>query len=135
MLSVAPTRRPSTSRAAWDALGHRHRLVAAGVVEHGGELLAAESAEQIGRAHRLARGFREDLQHTIAERVSEAVVDRFEMIEVDQQHRGRTRVAEVALGELVGVGQERAAVGDAGQGIEHGGVAVAQFGALLRHRQ
>ena len=55
MLTVAATGRPSTSLAA-SANAERMRSASAtafsrlDIVEHGGELLAAEPAEQIGRA-------------------------------------------------------------------------------------
>ena len=102
MLTVAQTGRPSTScahlgKALADPLGHRHRLVAAGIDQHGGKFLAAEPADQIGPAHRLARGIGENFQHAVAERVAEAVIDRLEVIEIDQQHRGRPRIGDMAL--------------------------------------
>ncbi len=80
MLTVPPTGLPSTSKAASsndkpDALGDRQALVAAGIVEHDGEFLAAEAADQIARAELGAGGLGKDLQHAVADGMAEAVVD------------------------------------------------------------
>ena len=53
--------------------------------------------------------------------MAEAVVDRLEVVEIDQQHGGRARIGGMALRQLRGVLQERAAIGDAGERIDHGG--------------
>ena len=62
------------------------------VVQHGRELLAAEAAEQVDAPQSALAVLGENLQHAVADRMAEAVVDRLEMIEVDQQHGGRTRI-------------------------------------------
>ncbi len=72
-----------------DALCKRNRVLAPDIAEHGREFLAAQPPEQIGGADRLPRAFGEDLQHAIADGMTETVVDRLEMIEVHQQHRRR----------------------------------------------
>ena len=41
----------------------------------------------------------------------------------------------MALRHLRGIVQESAAIGDAGERVDHGGGAMTQFGAFLRHRQ
>ncbi len=70
-----------------DALGELHRVLALDVAQHGGEFLAAKPTEQVGRTDGLARALGEYLQHAVADRMAEAVVDRLEVIEVHQQHR------------------------------------------------
>ena len=106
-----------------------------GVGQHHGEFLAAEPADQIGLAQTRARGLGEDLQHLVADRVAEAVVDRLEMIEIDQQHGDRAVARDLLLQQRLGVLQERAAIEQAGERVDHRGGLVAQFGALLRHRE
>ena len=67
--------------------------------------------------------------------VAETIVDRFEIVEVEQHHRGRTRIGRLALELRFAVLQEGAAVGDAGQRIDQRRGLVAVLGALFRHRQ
>ena len=118
-----------------DALGDGETFVAAGVVEHDGELLAAEPADQVERPELGASGRRENLQHAIANGVAEAVVDRLEVIEVGEQHRRRPRLGVAPLAERHHRLDKGAAVGDAGERIDQRRGLVAQLGALLRHRQ
>jgi hypothetical protein len=63
------------------------------------------------------------------------IVDQFEIVEVEQHDRGRPRIVDLPPDVLLAFLQERTAIGDAGQGIDHGRGLVAIFGALLRHRQ
>ena len=67
--------------------------------------------------------------------MTEAVVDRFEVIEVDRQHGDRSRMGRVTLGDQRCVLQECAPIGNAGERVDHGRGTVAQFGAFLRHRE
>jgi hypothetical protein len=83
-----------------NALGYRHRLITACVIQHDGKLLAAKATKQVGRTDRLARRITEDFQYAIAQRVTEAVIDRLELIEVDEQHGGWPRITAMVLGEL-----------------------------------
>ena len=117
------------------SFGDRQRAIARGVDQQGGEFLTAEPAEQIDAAHAIAGHFGEHLQHAIADGVAEAVVDRFEIVEIEQHHRHRTRIGRLPLELHFAVLQEGAAVGDAGQRIDQRRRLVAIFGALLRHRQ
>src|SRR5262245_50942690 len=102
-------------------------LVAADVDQNCSELLTTHAADQIRSPHRLARGLCENGEHAVADRVAKAIIDRLEMIKVDQQHRGRPRIADMAFGDQRGILQERAAVGDAGEWIHHRSSAMAQF--------
>src|ERR1700732_996527 len=82
MLTVAPTWQPSTSTAA--SAKELRRRSASTIARS-----PPEPADEIDRPHLVARRLAEDLQHAVADRVSEAVVDRFEIVEVHQQDRGR----------------------------------------------
>ena len=140
MLTVPSTGRPSTTRvAAANELricsATAKRALAGGVVQERRELFAAQAAEQVDAAQAAARHFGKDLQHAVADGVAVAVVDRFEIIEIEQHHRGRARIVDLALEVLLAFLQERAAIGDAGQGIDHRRGLLAMLGALLRHRQ
>src|SRR5512139_1409513 len=73
-------------------LGHGQSFFAAGVVEHRGKFLAAKPCNEVRPADRLACRRAEYFQHTIADRMTEAIVDRFEMIEIDDEERGWARV-------------------------------------------
>ena len=117
------------------AVRHQIGIVDAGIRQHDDEFLAAEPPDQIGLAQVRLRGPGEDLQHLVADRVAEAVVDRLEMVEVDQQHADRTVARDLLLQQGLGVLQEGAAVEQAGERIDHRGGLVPQLGALLRHRE
>ena len=51
------------------------------------ELVTAESGQQPARTERLREPGRDPLQHAVAELMAERVVDRLEVIEVDDHHR------------------------------------------------
>src|SRR5262245_43642423 len=110
-------------------------LVAADVDQNCSELLTAHAADQIRSPHRLACSLCENGEHAVADRVAETIIDRLEMIKVDQQHRGWPRIADMPFGDQRRILQERAAVGDAGERINHRSRTMTQFGALLRHRK
>ena len=116
-------------------VGDRKRLLATNIVEHRREFLTAETADQIGAADRLPYRFGEHFEHLIADRMTEPIIDRLEMIHVHQQHRHRFRMAAMAFGEARGLLHERAPVRQPGQRIDHRRRFVPQFGAFLRHRQ
>lgn len=67
--------------------------------------------------------------------MTKTVIDRFKMIEIDQEHGSWPRIADITLGRQHDVLQERPAIGDAGDRIDHSGRSVMQLGALLRHGQ
>jgi hypothetical protein len=120
MLKVAAIGHPSTSSAASanaDELGARRRPFLTNVIEHDREFLAAQTADEIGQLDVLLRGPREDLQDAIADRMSEPVIGRFEVIEIDQQNRGRARTGGVTPGQFGTVLQKGPAVGDPGERI------------------
>ena len=63
------------------------------------------------------RGASEDLQHAIADGVSEPVIDRFEVIEVDEHRMAAETRRRDAWPQLGAVLQEGPAVGDPGERI------------------
>ena len=50
------------------------------------ELVAAEARGRVGRARDLQQAGGDRLQHLVAHRVAEAVVDRLEVVEVEEDH-------------------------------------------------
>jgi hypothetical protein len=64
--------------------GHLDSLFPVGLEKHCSEFVAAEPTDQIRSAHRFSSGFRGYRQNPIADRVPEAVIDCFEVIEIDQ---------------------------------------------------
>jgi hypothetical protein len=62
---------------------------------------------------RRCRG-REQLEHAIAERVTEAVVGLFEMVEVEDQHRDRVSPPVLVPSERIGGLEQSAPVGESG---------------------
>ena len=53
------------------------------------ELVATEAADDIGATGSLADADGERAQHVVADRVTEAVVDDLEVVEIEEQHGGR----------------------------------------------
>src|SRR5262245_48897036 len=80
-----------------NALGYGYGLLAAGVGEHSGKFLTTKPADEIGSTYRLAGRLGEDFQHAVADRMAEAVIDRLEVVEINNQERRRTRIGEVQL--------------------------------------
>ena len=117
-----------------DAFRQDDRILTPDIAQHDREFLAAEPPEQVRRADRLARTLGENLKHAVANGMTEPVIDRLEVVEVHQQHRRRVGGRRVAAREF-GVVEERSAVGDAGQRVDHRRGPMQEFGALFRHRQ
>ncbi len=90
------------------------------LLDQDGELVAAEAGDRVGRADGVAQAMRDLLQHRVAGGMAEAVVDRLEVVEVDEDHAHRRLLAGRA-GERVAdaIGEERA-VGEARDGIVEG---------------
>jgi hypothetical protein len=74
-----------------NALGN-HRGVGGAARHDGGELFAAETADHIGRAHAGACGVVQQVESLVADGVAESVVDRLEVVEIEQQHADRLRL-------------------------------------------
>ena len=63
-------------------------------VEKHRELVATEPRRRVGRAHERIDARRDPLQQKVTGAVPEAVVDRLEVIEVEEQHRQRAAASE-----------------------------------------
>ncbi|MCY1549297.1 hypothetical protein D9M68_854580 [compost metagenome] len=90
-------------------------LFGIGAANQHGELIAAQACHVIAAAHVLAQAFGDYLQHQVAGVVAEAIVDRLEVIEVDQ-HQGHAFVMPLGIGQYGGGALDQvAAVGQLGQ--------------------
>ena len=129
------TRMPP-ERIAWTALRSRSaisvRATAADAGEHDEELLAAEAVDELERAQLLAHLVGDVAQHRVAAVVAVAVVDVLEAVDVaHEQAHGALREPRL-LGDLAKARQQRAAVEQLGERVEHGGAAVVELGRLDR---
>ena len=77
------------------------------------ELVAAESGGGVADPHRLLDAAGDLDEHLVADRVAEGVVDRLEVVEVEEQHRGGAVPNQGGLDPLA---QERA-IGQAGEDV------------------
>ena len=101
-----------------DALGHDHELVA----PHASEGVRGTDEPQEPLDHRL--------EHTIAQAVTEGVVDHLESVEVQEQHGKDARPTGLALERLVQPIHQNDAVGDASERIGHRLLLEDRLGAL-----
>ena len=78
------------------ATSDRGRLGVVGVLDHDRELVAAQAGDHVlgPQARAQARGDRD--QQLVAGGVAEAVVDRLEVVEVDEQHGSSPRALAIA---------------------------------------
>ena len=89
----------------------------ADVLDQDRELVAAEARGRVGRPHGLQQADGDRLQHLVAGGVAEAVVDRLEVVEVEEDDGDAGALARGAgEGVLDPVGEQRA-VGQAGHGV------------------
>ena len=109
------------------AIGDRRDLlVGADVAAHDEELVAAETADDVATAGRGLQAVGNDLQQAVADRVTEAVVDDLEVVEVAEHHGHSLAVAD-------GVGQQMEqllAVRQPGQRVVAGVVGQSRFEPL-----
>lgn len=104
-----------------------------GARQDGGKLLAAEPRHDAAAVEmRRCRG-REQLEHAIAERVTEAVVGLFEMVEVEDQHRDLVSPPVLVLSEGIGGLEQSAPVGESGQRVGQSIDPLLQFLTLFGH--
>jgi hypothetical protein len=52
-----------------------------------GEFVAAEAADRVGIAYRLLQAPRDGFQQRVADRMAECIVDRLELVEVEDEDR------------------------------------------------
>ena len=113
---LAPVEDERRLERAAHALGDLPRLVGAReVLEQDGELVAAEPRGGVlgAQAGRQSLGGR--AQQLVADRVAEAVVDRLEVVEIDEDHRELTAVAPAARERQGQAILEQRPVGEAGE--------------------
>jgi hypothetical protein len=85
------------------------------VLDHQGELVAAEPRHRVGLAQTAAKTHAHDRQQPVAGDVPEAIVDRFEAVQVEHHHRGDALVAAGPGQRPLEAIVEQRAVGEAGQ--------------------
>src|SRR5579872_5412613 len=119
-----------------DAVGDMGGVVELGVRENDRKFLAAVARRGVSPLDVARKQFAEKLQHHVADRVAEPVIDLLEMVEIghDQTHVGIIVLRLLYLLEEIGV--EEAAVAERGQRVAHAkfvglGEIGAQFGDLL----
>ena len=105
-------------------VAHRHA---------GREFLAADAGEQHIGTERRRRGAGKGLQHGIADRMAETVIDLLEAIEIEQQHGERLVVDSLSRHEACSAVEESPAIGDAAQRVDQRIDLMFELGALLRH--
>ena len=120
------------------ALGDFTRLdLGVGTANQHRELVAAQPRHQIIAAHMLVQALSDGLQHLIASAVTVLIVDRLEVIEVEQ-HQGHGFTAAQGIGHgRFGALHQVATVGQFGQRVMEGGVLELQltFAQLLVGRR
>ena len=120
MLTVAAIRRPlrtiaGDGKRCTHALG-RNGGFGCGAWQESDEFLAAQAADNVGGAERLARDLGEELQHCITGRVSASVVDGLEVVEVEDEHAdGRHAIPTADRDQAAGGFKESTAVQQPGQ--------------------
>ena len=114
-----------------DLFRHALGLGAVGdVLQHHGELVAAEAGDRIAFAHDLAQAPAGRLEHAVAGGVPHRVVDVLEAVEVEEQHRHPPRAASRADDRVADALAQQGTVGQAGEGVVIGEVAQLLLGAL-----
>ena len=103
------------------------------VLDQHGELVTAEPGHGVAGADAVPDPVGDVAQKTVAGGVPEAVVDQFEVVEVEQQHRDRRSRAEAQLHRVVQPVGEQRPVGEPGEWIVQGDVGDrdVQFAVLL----
>ena len=92
------------------------RVVARVVDAQHDELIAAEARNGVARPNNAAKTLGDRLKESVTERVTEAVVDHFEAVEVDEQD-GRRPLAAVVAAEPADAVFEQRSIGQSGEGV------------------
>ena len=90
------------------------------VLDEHGELVAAEPRGGVGAAQRVAQPLGDADEQLVAGGVAEGVVDRLEVVEVDEQHRHGLAGAAAAQQRVVDAVAEQRAVGEVGERVVEG---------------
>ena len=106
------------ARALGDALGDRFGRFGHGSrLDQHGELVAAEAGHGVAGAGGGAEAFGDSHEQAVAGRMPEAVVDRLEVVEVQEQHGDRIGAPVAAVHGMGEPVQEQRPVGQAGEGV------------------
>ena len=101
------------------------------VLQHDGELVAAEARDGVLRAHALLQARGGGAQDAVAGGVAERIVDVLEAVQVEEQHRDAAALPARAHDRARQPLRQQRAVGQAGQRVVVGQVAQFLLGALL----
>ena len=85
---LAAAQRQGPAERTEERLGDHLAPMSVGGVEQHGELVAAEPRRGVCRAHRALHAATDLGEHLVADRVTECVVDRLEVVEIEEQHGG-----------------------------------------------
>ena len=124
--------------AAASAVRTRLAATAASGARRAGErrILAAEAPDDVGYAERFARHLGEHLQNRVTGRMAVLIVDRFEAIEIENQHaHGRLALSPPGRHEAFGGFEVAAPVQQPGERIGCGRHAIAMHGPILGEDQ
>ena len=115
---VALDREPLALDELAQLLAQRRAFLDVGLGQDQHEFLAAVAADQVAGAEVFGDGLGDAAQDRVAGGVAIRVVDRLEVVDVDERDAQRSPVAGRALDLGEQVGEERLAVGDAGQAVD-----------------
>jgi hypothetical protein len=90
--------------------------------QQAGELVAAETSDEVAGADRSAKPVGEGDEELIAGGVTETVVDGFEAVEIEEKERGNLTVTRGAMKIAAEEIDQRVAIGQTGEGIVVGTV-------------
>ena len=124
--------RHRVAEAVEQSLGDVDRAVdAAAVLEQDRELVAAEAGGGVAGAGGAADAIGDGLQQLVADGVAERVVDRLEVVEVDEQHDDRVGLGTGDAQGVVHAIEEQRPVGEPGELVVEGTVAELAFEVAL----
>lgn len=93
-----------------DLLGDDHAFLQAGCLEDQGEFLASKTAEDVGFAYRLLDRPGRCLQHEVAHGMAEGIIERLEIVYVQDRHAESLSVLARLLQRIAQVLVEEGAV-------------------------
>ena len=125
MLAVTETSLPVTTNGVaqrrLDSFGDRDRVAHVGdVLQQHGELVAAEARDRVLGPHARLHALSDGDQQPVAGVVTEAVVDRLELVQVEEQDGDRGPAAVGPLECVVEAVREQRAVGKLGERVVEG---------------
>ena len=110
----------------------RLALIAAQVLQHDDELIAAQPGHGVVPTHAVPEDGRHLLEQAIALGMAHGVVDRLEVVEIDEQQGALAAVTRARLERELEPLHQQAAVGQTGQRVEVGEPSDLGLGRLAR---